>query len=94
MANKLSPNDLDETLRGLNGWTLKDAKIHKAYTFSSFNEAFGFMCRVALHAERLNHHPELFNVYNKVTISLTTHSVGGVSDLDVKLAKQIDSLGA
>ncbi len=92
MATKLSPTELDEVLTGLNGWTLKDGKLHKRFTFASFNEAFGFLCRVALHAERSNHHPELCSVYRKVTVDLSTHDVGGVSELDVRLARFIDTL--
>lgn len=92
MATKLSPNDVDEALNDLSGWSLKEAKLQKTYTFASFNEAFGFLCRVALQAERSNHHPELFNVYTKVTVDLTTHDVGGVSELDVELARFIDTL--
>ena len=91
---KLSPQAVDTALETLRGWVLKDAKLHKTLTFSSFNEAFGFLCRVALQAERLNHHPELCSVYRKVTVALSTHDVGGVSELDVELARFIDTLNA
>lgn len=93
MPSLLTPEAVAAALKTLNGWRLKEGKLHKTFTFDSFNEAFGFMCRVALHAERLNHHPELFNVYNKVVIDLSTHDVGGVSELDVKLAELIDAVG-
>ena len=92
MAKRLSENDLEAALNNLSGWTLKNGKLHKAFAFSSFNEAFGFLCRIALYAERINHHPELFNSYTKVTLDLTTHDVGSVSELDIKLAKFIDTL--
>ena len=92
MPSLLTPEAITETLNTLNGWRLQEGKLHKAYSFDSFNEAFGFMCRVALHAERLNHHPELFNVYRKVVIDLSTHDVGGVSELDVALAAALDAM--
>ena len=94
MATRLSPQAVDTALESLRGWVLKDAKLHKTFTFSSFNEAFGFLCRVALQAERSNHHPELFNSYRRVTVDLNTHDVGGVSELDVELAQFIDTLDA
>ncbi|CAD5119738.1 DgyrCDS8334 [Dimorphilus gyrociliatus] len=76
------------------GWTTvanRDA-IYKEFTFENFNEAFGFMARVALKAEVMNHHPEWFNVYNRVQITLSTHDCSGLSVRDVKLAKFIDNL--
>ena len=69
-----------------------DGKLHKDYAFDAFVEAFGFMSRVGLIAEKMNHHPEMFNVYNRVTIDLITHDVDGISDLDIELAKRIDRL--
>eukprot|EP00056_Hartaetosiga_gracilis_P008186 m.116933 g.116933 ORF g.116933 m.116933 type:complete len:281 (-) comp12865_c0_seq5:1177-2019(-) len=76
------------------GWSLVEGRdaIKKTFTFSDFNEAFGFMSRVALKAETMNHHPEWFNVYNKVDVTLSTHDVGGLSDKDYTLAKFMDSL--
>ena len=87
--------NLDEALKSLNGWEKVEGRsaIFKSYKFKNFVEAFGFMGKVALIAERMDHHPEWFNVYNKVEITLTTHSTGGVSDLDIKLATAIDALG-
>ncbi len=70
--------------------TGRDA-IYKEFVFHDFNEAWGFMSRVALKAEQMNHHPEWFNVYNKVQITLSTHDVGGLSDRDTDLATAIDS---
>ena len=87
--------NLDEALKSLNGWEKVEghSAIFKAYKFKNFVEAFGFMTKVALIAERMDHHPEWFNVYNKVEVTLTTHSTGGVSDLDIKLATAMDALG-
>jgi 4a-hydroxytetrahydrobiopterin dehydratase len=78
----------------LEGWsavTGRDA-IEKTYSFHNFNEAFGFMTRVALHAEHCNHHPEWSNVYNRVHVTLTTHDAGGVTDRDIALAAFMDQL--
>lgn len=74
------------------GWAeLSDRDaIYKEFSFKSFNQAFGFMTRVALQAEKMNHHPEWFNVYNKVQITLSSHDCGGLTQRDVKLAKFID----
>lgn len=76
------------------GWTLdgeRDA-ISKSYTFANFVDAFGFMTRAAIWAEKWNHHPEWSNVWNRVDVTLTTHDAGGLSALDVKLARKLDSL--
>jgi 4a-hydroxytetrahydrobiopterin dehydratase len=80
----------------LQGWAAvseKDA-ISKTFKFGDFNEAFGFMTRVALKADQLDHHPEWFNVYNRVEVVLTTHDADGVSELDVTMAKFMDSVAA
>ena len=82
-------------LAELDGWAQDDGDrdaIHKLFRFKDFNAAFGFMARVALKAEAMNHHPEWSNVYNRVEITLTTHDCGGLSDLDVTLARRIDKL--
>lgn len=92
MADKLSDAERSAALSDLSGWREaedRDALV-KDFTFKSFVEAFGFMTRVALHAEKLNHHPEWSNVYNKVSILLTTHDADGLTELDVKLAKKIE----
>ena len=73
-------------------WSLKEDKLHRNYVFSDFVTAFGFMAQVALVAERMNHHPEWFNVYRKVTVDLTTHDAGGVSHKDFELAAAMDRL--
>jgi 4a-hydroxytetrahydrobiopterin dehydratase len=87
---KLSGNELDEIVRNMKGWELKDEKLQKSFKFTNFVEAFGFMTRIALEAEKMNHHPEWSNVYNNVIIKLTTHDAGGITDHDIKLAKIID----
>ena len=69
---KLSGDELDELVRNMKGWELKDEKLQKSFKFTNFVEAFGFMTRIALEAERMNHHPEWSNVYNNVTIKLST----------------------
>lgn len=88
MAELLSDDALVAALAELDGWHLvgESTAIEAEFRFSGFNAAFGFMSRVALAAERRNHHPEWSNVYNRVTIRWTTHSQGGVTDLDIKLA--------
>lgn len=87
---KLSGNELDETVKSLSGWELRDGKLQKSFKFSNFIEAFGFMTRIALEAEKINHHPEWSNVYNTVTVKLSTHDTGGITDYDIKLANIID----
>lgn len=87
---KLSGNELDEIVKNMKGWELKDEKLQKSFKFTNFVEAFGFMTRIALEAERMNHHPEWSNVYNNVAIKLSTHDAGGITDHDIKLAKIID----
>ena len=93
MTQKLDVAELQGALKVLPQWQLSNdgLGLERAFTFTGFNAAFGFMSRVALAAERENHHPEWSNVYNTVTLRWTTHSVSGVSALDVKLAKKCDS---
>lgn len=93
MVDKLNPEARREALAELTDWNQVEGRdaIEKSFKFKSFNEAWGFMSRVALAAEKLNHHPEWFNVYNRVDILLSTHDCGGLSELDVKLAKRIDA---
>ena len=93
MSNiKLSDAEISTLLEGLSDWTVENGKLHKEFQFDSFVEAFGFMASVALIAESMNHHPEWFNVYNRVTVDLATHDAGGISALDFELAKKIDAL--
>ena len=89
---KLSKTDIDEELKSLPGWSVVNEKLHKEFQFGSFNQAFGFMTRAAMEIEKMNHHPEWFNVYNKITIELTTHDAGGITKNDVNLAKILNSL--
>ena len=90
----LTGDEIDEALAHLSGWGKSASKpaIEKSFRFKNFVEAFGFMTKVALLAEKLDHHPEWSNVYRNVTIVLTTHDSGGVTALDVTLAKQIEVL--
>ncbi|MCT8999264.1 4a-hydroxytetrahydrobiopterin dehydratase [Chelativorans intermedius] len=91
--DKLDAKQVQEALAGLEGWRLADdgKAIERRFTFSGFNEAFGFMTRAALAAEKLDHHPEWTNVYRTVDVRLTTHDAGGLTELDVKLAKRMNA---
>ena len=91
-TTKLTDVEINAQLDGISGWTVENEKLHKEFQFDSFVEAFGFMASVALIAESMNHHPEWFNVYNRVTVDLATHDAGGISTLDFELAKKIDAL--
>lgn len=88
----LTDDEIDARLAEHPGWTLVAGKLHRELGFNDFVEAFGFMSSVALVAERRNHHPEWFNVYGRVVIDLATHDVGGVSEKDFDLAREIDHL--
>ena len=92
MAQKLSGEARSRALAELKGWSEvkgRDA-ISKKFVFADFNEAFGFMARAALMAEKLDHHPEWFNVYKTVDVTLSTHDAGGVTELDIRLAEAMD----
>ena len=89
---KLSDSEVTQRLGEQPGWALDDGKLRRDFKFANFVEAFGFMARVAILAEKADHHPEWFNVYDKVQIWLTTHDAGGISERDFALAKQIDTL--
>ena len=89
---RFSQSEIEAELEQRDLWSLQDNKLHKEFRFEDFIEAFGWMSRVALVAERMGHHPEWFNVYNKVVVDLTTHDVGGISNLDFELARQMDAL--
>jgi 4a-hydroxytetrahydrobiopterin dehydratase len=94
MAEKLNPSERQKGLADLSGWHLLDDRdaISRRFCFENFNQAWGFMARVALVAEQLNHHPEWFNVYNRVEITLSTHDAGGLTALDLRLAQAIDRI--
>ncbi len=88
---RLDDHAIQQGLQQLRGWELQEGKLHKQYKFRSFKAAFGFMTRAALCAEAMNHHPEWFNVYNKVEVWLTTHDAGGISQKDLDLAAQFEA---
>jgi len=89
---RLSSEEISEELKNLPGWSIKEEKLHKDFEFDDFNQAFGFMTRAAMHIEKLNHHPEWFNVYNKLSVDLMTHDAGGITQNDIELAKILNSL--
>ena len=89
---RLSESDIEKELKKLAGWNVKNDKLHKEFQFDNFNQAFGFMTRAAMEIEKMNHHPEWFNVYNRITVNLTTHEAGGITNNDVNLAKILNSL--
>ncbi|MCV0411285.1 4a-hydroxytetrahydrobiopterin dehydratase [Nitrosopumilus sp.] len=89
---RLSQTEIDEQLKNLPGWSIVNEKLHKEFKFENFNQAFGFMTRAAMEIEKMNHHPEWFNVYNRITIELTTHDAGGITKNDINLAKILNSL--
>jgi 4a-hydroxytetrahydrobiopterin dehydratase len=94
MAQKLAGEARKNALARLKGWSEvagRDA-ITRKFVFADFNQAFGFMTRAGLVAEKLNHHPEWFNVYKTVEVTLSTHDAGGLTELDVKLAEAMDKL--
>jgi 4a-hydroxytetrahydrobiopterin dehydratase len=96
MAQKLTGEARKSALGKINGWSEvagRDA-ITKKFVFKDFNQAFGFMARVALVAEKMDHHPEWFNVYKTVEVTLSTHDAGGLTERDVKLAETMDKLAA
>jgi 4a-hydroxytetrahydrobiopterin dehydratase len=91
-AEKLSDAEVQKNLQTVNGWSLVNGKLHKQFECKDFVTAFGKMTQVALVAEWMNHHPEWFNVWNKVVIDLNTHSVQGISNLDFQLAEKINEI--
>jgi 4a-hydroxytetrahydrobiopterin dehydratase len=96
MAQKLEGDARSEALSRLQGWILADGRdaIRKSFRFKDFNQAFAFMTRIAMMAEKMDHHPEWSNVYNRVEITLATHDAGGLTERDIRLATFIDSIGA
>ena len=89
---KLSSDKIENELKSLDGWSVVKGKLHKDFQFDDFNQAFGFMARASMHIEKMNHHPEWFNVYNKLSVDLMTHDAGGITQNDVNLAKILNSL--
>ncbi len=96
MSKALNRDDINPALSELSGWRLLDDRdaIAKSFRFKSFNAAFGFMSRVALLAEKMDHHPEWFNVYNRVDVTLATHDAGGVTELDLRMARAMETYAA
>ncbi len=84
--------EISTGIAALADWQVVDGKLHRTFKFKDFVDAFAFMNKIAIIAEEMGHHPELFNVYNRVTIDLTTHDTGGISNLDLELAQKINAL--
>lgn len=91
LQEKMTDKEITAAIAQLPEWKVVNGKLNRAFKFKDFVEAFAFMTKVAIIAEKMDHHPELFNVYNRVVIDLTTHDVGGISSLDIDLAKKINS---
>ena len=91
-ATKLSEQEIAAELRELSGWSVVKGNLHREFEFKDFSAAFGFMARVALAAEKMDHHPEWFNVYKTVDVTLSTHDAGGLTERDVKLAEAMDKI--
>lgn len=89
---KLSDDQIKKELANLPGWSIVNGKLRKDFVFKDFIETFGFMSTAALHIEKMNHHPEWFNVYNKLKVDLTTHDAGGITQNDINLARILNSL--
>jgi len=92
MADRLKDGQIEEALAELQGWTLEDGKLCRNFKFTNFVQAFGFMTSAAIEAEKMNHHPEWFNVYSKVNVQLVTHDAGGITELDIDLARKMNAL--
>ena len=93
MNNPMNEDEIDQRLKALNGWSWEDDKLSKTYDFNNFREAISFVLRLSYEAEEQNHHPEIFNCYNHLKLSLNTHDAGGkVTEKDFQLAGAIDSI--
>ena len=88
---KLTDGEVAAALRELTGWSVQAGKLHREFRFADFSQAFGFMTRGALAAESMNHHPEWFNVWNRVVVDLQTHDAGGLTELDFELARRLSA---
>jgi 4a-hydroxytetrahydrobiopterin dehydratase len=91
-TGKLSKQEIAAELRKLDGWSVVKGNLHRVFEFKDFKQAFGFMKRVAIAADRMDHHPDWSNAYNKVTIDLSTHSAGGLTKNDFELAREIQKI--
>jgi 4a-hydroxytetrahydrobiopterin dehydratase len=89
---RLTPEQVESALTTLPEWSVVDGKLHREYRFADFTHAFGFMAAAATAVEKMDHHPEWFNVYGSVTVDLSTHSAGGLTALDVKLAQTLEAI--
>jgi 4a-hydroxytetrahydrobiopterin dehydratase len=89
---KLSQQEIELEIGKIQGWKVANGKLNRTFEFENFVQAFGFMTQVAIQAEKMNHHPEWFNVYSKLEINLVTHDVNGISNYDIKLAETINHL--
>ena len=89
---KLSDDEIKRELSGLPEWTVVNGKLHREYKFPDFTMAFGFMAASATVIEKMNHHPEWFNVYSRVTVDLESHDEGGITSRDVKLARALEGI--
>ncbi len=89
---KLAEDELRDALEKLPSWSVQERKLHREFRFQDFNEAFGFMTRAALVAESMGHHPEWFNVWNRVVVELSTHDADGITSLDVELAQKLNAI--
>lgn len=96
MAEKLKESERAEAFASISEWKLVDGRdaITRTFRFKDFNAAFGFMARVALKADKMDHHPEWFNVYNRVEVTLSTHDADGLTSLDIRLARFMDGIAA
>jgi len=95
MTNTIKKTDIElknDAIAKLTDWKVVNGKLNRVFEFDNFVDAFAFMTKVAMVAEKMDHHPELFNVYNRVVIDLTTHDAGGIGVLDIELAQKIDAL--
>ncbi len=92
MPTRLSESEVQSALSGLSGWKAVGGKLHREYQFPDFIHAFGFMATSAIMIEAMGHHPEWSNVYNRVTVDLSTHDAGGITEKDVELAKKLEGI--
>lgn len=91
---KLSDAEIKTALGQISGWQVANGKLHREYKFPDFIHAFGFMATAAIAIEKMNHHPEWFNVYNRVTVDLTTHDAQGITSKDIELAKLLEEIAS
>ena len=89
---KLTENEIQESLKELTGWSIQNGKLHKEMEFVDFDAVWEFMTQAVIEIQKMNHHPEWFNVWNRLVIDLMTHDVGGISQNDINLAKILDNL--